>query len=198
MSSGFIKNVTYKLLVYKSYVFIYTQVLALNNLHGLIEHKTQITTQPSRKSLGQMNKYIHENTEFYCVLVHVLIHLSQGLSGSFPKDPFQWNTDSKLIYIIQRVSFYIYHNVCVCVYIYIYIYAHKDKYEKKKKIFLSWTICQCQMFCFLHLTIIRACKFVMFFVFFLGIIFNFIFNMKQKNEFFSTFYFHQRSFLSKL
>ena len=44
MSSGLFKNVTYKLLVYKSYIFdicMYKQDLALNNKQGLICYKTQ-------------------------------------------------------------------------------------------------------------------------------------------------------------
>ena len=44
MSSGSLKNVIYKLFTYKSYQFkicMYQQDLALNNLQGLIWHKTQ-------------------------------------------------------------------------------------------------------------------------------------------------------------
>ena len=43
MSSGLFKNnVTYKLFAYKSYmIYIYQDDLALNNLQGLIWHKTQ-------------------------------------------------------------------------------------------------------------------------------------------------------------
>ena len=44
MSFGLFKNVFYKLFVYKSYIwYMYKPNLALNNLQGLICHKTQPT-----------------------------------------------------------------------------------------------------------------------------------------------------------